>query len=52
MYGSQKVNKALVQQGVTVSEKTVVRIMKELGLKSKTAKEIQSNHELQTSAAC
>ncbi|WP_397346616.1 IS3 family transposase [Paenibacillus polymyxa] len=28
MYGSQKVNKALIQQGVTVSEKTVVRIMK------------------------
>ncbi len=50
LYGSRKIHKALVQQGVAVSEKTVVRIMKELGLKSRTVKKykatMNSKHHL------
>ncbi|WP_431089937.1 IS3 family transposase [Paenibacillus sp. 8b26] len=50
LYGSRKIHKALVQQGVAVSEKTVVRIMKELGLKSRTVKKYKattnSKHQL------
>lgn len=38
LYGSPKVTRALKQQGIEVSEKTVARIMKELGLKSRTVK--------------
>ncbi|MBE0339819.1 IS3 family transposase, partial [Paenibacillus sp. 23TSA30-6] len=50
LYGSRKIHKVLVQQGVAVSEKTVVRIMKELGLTSRTVKKYKattnSKHQL------
>ncbi len=38
LYGSPKVWQVLKQQGVETSQKTVARIMKELGLKSRTVK--------------
>ncbi len=50
LYGSPKIAQVLRQQGVRVSEKTVARIMKELGLKSRTVKTYKattnSNHNL------
>lgn len=42
LYGSPKVTQILRQQGVQVSEKTVARIMKELGLKSRTVKKYKA----------
>ncbi|MEZ2658119.1 IS3 family transposase, partial [Aneurinibacillus aneurinilyticus] len=42
LYGSPKVTQILRQQGVPVSEKTVARIMKELGLKSRTVKKYKA----------
>lgn len=50
LYGIPKITKVLNRQGIHVSEKTVVRIMKELGLKSRTLKKYKattnSNHQL------
>jgi Transposase and inactivated derivatives len=51
LYGSPKVWQVLKQQGVHVSQKTVARIMKELGLKSRTVKKkykatTNSKHDL------
>ena len=50
LYGSPKITKVLNGQGVHVTEKTVARIMKELGLKSRTVKKYKattnSNHQL------
>ncbi len=42
LYGSPKVWNALKHQGVHVSQKTVARIMKELGLKSRTVKKYKA----------
>ncbi|KIL34451.1 transposase [Gordoniibacillus kamchatkensis] len=42
LYGSRKIKEALEQQGVNVSGKTVARIMKELGLKSRTIKKYKA----------
>jgi putative transposase len=42
LYGSIKVWETLKKQGVQVSEKTVARIMKELGLKSRTVKKYKA----------
>ncbi|WP_152961939.1 IS3 family transposase, partial [Aneurinibacillus migulanus] len=42
LYGSPKITQLLRQQGVQVSEKTVARIMKELGLKSRTVKKYKA----------
>jgi len=42
LYGSPKITQVLRQQGVRVSEKTVARIMKELGLKSRTVKKYKA----------
>lgn len=54
LYGSKKVWEALKNQGVKVSEKTVARIMKELGLKSRTVKKYKattnSKHNLPVAA--
>ncbi|WP_276322081.1 IS3 family transposase [Paenibacillus thalictri] len=50
LYGSPKITKVLHKQGTQVSEKTVARIMKELGLKSRTIKKYKattnSKHQL------
>lgn len=50
LYGSPKITKVLNGQGVHVTEKTVARIMKELGLQSRTVKKYKattnSNHSL------
>jgi putative transposase len=42
LYGSRKVWEVLKKQGIQVSEKTVARIMKELGLKSRTVKKYKA----------
>ncbi|WP_258881243.1 IS3 family transposase [Paenibacillus sp. sptzw28] len=42
LYGSRKIKESLEQQGVHVSGKTVARIMKELGLKSRTVKKYKA----------
>jgi putative transposase len=42
LYGSPKVWQVLKRQGVHVSQKTVARIMKELGLKSRTVKKYKA----------
>lgn len=42
LYGSPKIKQVLRQQGVQVSEKTVARLMKELGLKSRTVKKYKA----------
>ncbi|CAM3110952.1 Integrase catalytic domain-containing protein [Paenibacillus lupini] len=42
LYGSPKVHKMLLKQQVKVSEKTVSRIMKELGLRSRTVKKYKA----------
>jgi putative transposase len=42
LYGSPKIFKVLQKQQVQVSEKTVARIMKELGLKSRTVKKYKA----------
>lgn len=42
LYGSPKVWHALKQQGIHVSQKTVARIMKDLGLKSRTVKKYKA----------
>lgn len=42
LYGSPKIAQALKQQGIQASEKTVARIMKELGLKSRTVKKYKA----------
>jgi len=42
LYGSPKVTKELQKQGMKVSEKTVARIMKELGLRSRTVKKYKA----------
>ncbi|MBG9568034.1 transposase [Brevibacillus agri] len=42
LYGSPKVAKELHKQGLRVSEKTVARIMKELGLRSRTVKKYKA----------
>jgi transposase InsO family protein len=42
LYGSPKITQVLRQQGVRVSEKTVARIMQELGLKSRTVRKYKA----------
>lgn len=42
LYGSSKITQVLRQKGVQVSEKTVARLMKELGLKSRTVKKYKA----------
>ncbi|WP_082420778.1 IS3 family transposase [Paenibacillus sp. A3] len=43
LYGSKKISgNSLKKQGVQVTEKTVARIMKELGLKSRTVKKYKA----------
>ncbi|MED0671622.1 IS3 family transposase [Aneurinibacillus aneurinilyticus] len=42
LYGSPKITQILRQKGVQVSEKTVARVMKELGLKSRTVKKYKA----------
>ncbi|SFM49256.1 Transposase InsO and inactivated derivatives [Paenibacillus sp. 1_12] len=42
LYGSKKVWEELKKQGLHLSEKTVVRVMKELGLKSRTVKKYKA----------
>lgn len=42
LYGSPKVWHALKRQGIQISQKTVARIMKELGLKSRTVKKYKA----------
>ncbi|WP_084766108.1 IS3 family transposase [Brevibacillus reuszeri] len=42
LYGSPKVWHVLKQQGVEASQKTVARMMKELGLKSRTVKKFKA----------
>jgi len=42
LYGSPKITQVLRRQGVRVSEKTVARIMKELGLKSRTVRKYKA----------
>lgn len=42
LYGSNKVWEELKKQSIHVSEKTVMRIMKELGLKSRTVKKYKA----------
>jgi transposase InsO family protein len=42
LYGSPKIHKVLQKQGTNVSEKTVARIMKELGLVSRTIKKYKA----------
>jgi transposase InsO family protein len=42
LYGSPKITQVLRRQGVRVSEKTIARIMKELGLKSRTVKKYKA----------
>jgi transposase InsO family protein len=42
LYGSPKIFKVLQKEGVKVSEKTIARIMKELGLKSRTVKKYKA----------
>lgn len=50
LYGSPKITAVLREEGVQVSEKTVARLMKEMGLKSRTVKKYKattnSNHNL------
>lgn len=50
LYGSPKITKVLQSEGEKVSQKTVGRIMKELGLRSRTVKKYKattnSNHSL------
>lgn len=50
LYGSPKITKVLQSEGERVSQKTVARIMKELGLRSRTVKKYKatthSNHSL------
>ena len=50
IYGSPKITKVLVEEGVSVSQKTVANIMKENNIKSKTVKKYKattnSNHNL------
>ena len=50
IYGSPKITKVLVEEGVNVSQKTVANIMKENNIKSKTVKKYKattnSNHSL------
>ncbi|KZE72874.1 transposase [Paenibacillus elgii] len=54
LYGSKKIWETLKKQGVQVAEKTVARIMKELGLKSRTTKKYKattnSKHNLPVAA--
>ncbi|WP_434006910.1 IS3 family transposase [Paenibacillus konkukensis] len=54
LYGSPKITRVLHKQGKRVSEKTVARIMKELGLKSRTVKKYKattnSKHSLPIAA--
>jgi len=54
LYGSRKIWEVLKKQKVTVAEKTVARIMKELGLKSRTVKKYKattnSKHNLPVAA--
>ncbi|WP_082420669.1 IS3 family transposase [Paenibacillus sp. A3] len=54
LYGSKKIWEALKKQGAQVTEKTVARIMKELGLKSRTIKKYKattnSKHNLPVAA--
>ncbi|MDT2258884.1 IS3 family transposase [Paenibacillus larvae] len=56
LYGSPKVWYALKKQGIHVSQKTVARIMKELGLRSRTVKKYKattnSKHNLARSGKC
>lgn len=42
LYGSPKIHKVLIQQGIEVSEKTVARRMKAMGLKSRTVKKYKA----------
>jgi Transposase and inactivated derivatives len=42
LYGSPKIHKVLIQQGVHISEKTVARRMKAIGLKSRTVKKYKA----------
>ncbi len=42
LYGSPKITAALKQEGVQVSEKTVARRMKEMGLRSRTVKKTKA----------
>lgn len=50
LYGNPKITAVLREEGVQVSEKTVARLMKEMGLKSRTVKKYKattnSNHNL------
>lgn len=41
-YGSPKITKQLNQEGIEVSQKTVTRIMKENGIRSKTVKKYKA----------
>ncbi|WP_281940889.1 IS3 family transposase [Paenibacillus tyrfis] len=54
LYGSKKIWETLKKQGAQVAEKTVARIMKELGLKSRTIKKYKattnSKHNLPVAA--
>ena len=42
IYGSPKITKILISEGVNVSQKTVVNIMKENNIKSKTVKKYKA----------
>jgi transposase InsO family protein len=42
IYGSPKITRALRKRGIQVSEKTVTRIMKEEGLRSRTVKKVKA----------
>ncbi|MDR7319620.1 transposase InsO family protein [Brevibacillus nitrificans] len=48
LYGSPKVTQQLNMNGVSISERTVTRIMNENGIRSRTVKKYGSNNQLQT----
>ncbi|MGW9530996.1 IS3 family transposase [Paenibacillus terrae] len=42
LYGSRKIYHSLIKQGIDVSKKTVARIMKQMGMKSRTVKKYKA----------
>uniref|UniRef100_UPI00374E367A IS3 family transposase n=1 Tax=Staphylococcus delphini TaxID=53344 RepID=UPI00374E367A len=51
-YGSPKITQILRSHGHTVTQRTVSRLMKELGIRSITKKEIQGNDPFKASSSC
>src|SRR5579875_2435196 len=53
LYGSPKITQILRHEGIRVSQKTVARILRECGLKSRTVRsaQIQGDDELETQSS-